>query len=266
MGPVRGRRGPRQRRGWAVRTAAAILRPSLTVLIRRRWIDGHKIPATGGCVLAANHVSHLDPLTFSHFVYAQGRVPRFLAKASLFDIPGVRRLLRDAGQIPVYRLTADAQAALEPAVAAVEAGEALVVYPEGTLTRQPEMWPMRGKTGAARVALTAGVAVVPIAQWGAQDILFPYARWPHLLPRKTVWCKAGDPVDLEEFRGVPLTPTVLHEATERIMGAITALLADIRQEEPPAGERFDPRKRGIAEIGNPRAQARQAARRTRGRR
>ncbi len=239
-----------QRRGWAFGLCIAILEPLLALLTKRRWIDGEKIPATGGCVLAANHISHLDPLTFAHFVYGYGRLVRFLAKAGLFDVPVVGAIVRDAGQIPVYRMTTDAVSAFRAAVAAVEKGECVVVYPEGTITREPGMWPMRGKTGAARIALASDAPVIPIAQWGAQDILWPYSKNPKLFPRKTVTLKAGDPVDLDDLRGQPLTPAVLHEATERIMGAITALLEEVRGETAPA-LRFDPKAAGVREIGNP---------------
>lgn len=241
-----------QKRGWAIATCVAIVKPTVLALTKRQWIDGHKLPETGGCVVVANHVSHADPFTFAHFIYDNGRVPRYLAKSDVFDVPVGGRLLRNAGQIPVYRLTTDANQAFSVAVAAVKQGECVVVYPEGTISRDPDLWPMTGKTGAARIALTTGCPVIPIAQWGANHILAPYARKPKLLPRKTVTMKCGDPVDLEDLRGQPLTPAVLHQATNRIMDAITALLDDIRDGHPPE-TRFDPRVAGVREIGNPNA-------------
>ncbi len=240
----------RQRRGWAFAFAVAVVKPLLLLFTRRRWFDGEKLPAEGGCVVVGNHISHLDPLTFAHFVYDHGRLPRYLAKAAVFEVPFVGMVIRRAGQIPVYRLTADASMAFRAAVAAVEAGECVVVYPEGTISRDPDLWPMTGKTGAARIALSTGAPVVPVAQWGANHILAPYAARPRLVPRKTISMKAGDPVDLDDLRGRPLTPEVLREATERIMDALTLLLADLRQEQPPAA-RFDPRTAGVREIGNP---------------
>ena len=239
-----------QKRGWAYATCVAIVKPTLLVFTKRRWIDGHKVPAQGGCVLASNHVSHLDPFTFAHFVYDNGRLPRFLAKGEVFDIPVGGRIVSNAGQIPVKRLTADASHAFEAAVEAVGKGEAVAVYPEGTITRDPGMWPMVGKTGAARITLASGVPVIPIAQWGANEILAPYAKKPDLLPRKTITMKAGDPVDLDDLRDKPLTPEVLREATSRIMTAITRLLEDIRQEQAPE-IRFDPKLMGVRQIGNP---------------
>lgn len=239
-----------QRPGWAFGFAVMVLKPLLLLITRRRWVDGHKIPERGGCVLVGNHVSHLDPLTFAHFVYDHGRLPRYLAKHEVFDVPFVGMIVRNAGQIPVQRLTTDASLAFQAAVDAVDRGECVVVYPEGTITRDPALWPMTGKTGAARIALATGAPVVPVAQWGVNHILPPYAKRPRLFPRKTVSMKAGDPVPLDDLRGKPVTPDVLRQATDRIMDAITLLLADLREEPVPA-VRFDPRTAGVRQIGNP---------------
>jgi 1-acyl-sn-glycerol-3-phosphate acyltransferase len=238
-----------------------VAEPFLLVFTKRRWSGGEHIPVEGGVVLAANHISHLDPFTCAHFVYGWGRLVRFLAKSELFELPVVGRLVRSAGQIPVYRLTANAALSLTAAVQAVQEGECVVVYPEGTITRQPDLWPMTGRTGAARIALTADVPVVPIAQWGVQEILAPYAKRPHLLPRKTVWMSAGPPVDLADLRDRPLTPDVLREATRRIMDDVTGLLEGIRGEKAPV-ERFDPRAAGVAQTGNPAARKRANRRRS----
>jgi 1-acyl-sn-glycerol-3-phosphate acyltransferase len=240
----------RERRGVAFTIAVLILKPLLRVFTRPHWTDGTKIPVEGGAVIAANHVSHADPITFAHLVWDHGRLPRFLAKAVLFEVFFVGWVLRSSGQIPVYRLTADAAQAFKGAVAAVEKGQIVIVYPEGTITRDADLWPMRGRTGAARIALTAGVPVIPVAQWGAQDLLWPYAKWPHLLPPTHVHAKVGAPVDLEDLRGLPITHEVLVEATERIMTAITRELEDIRGEQGPA-VRFDPKASGLRQIGNP---------------
>ena len=255
----------RQPKGWAFGFCVAVLEPLLLLLTRRRWRGGENIPAEGGCVLVVNHISHLDPLTCAHFVYAWGRIVRYLAKAELFDVPVVGRIVRNARQIPVYRMSTDASRSFDAAVEAVQAGECVVVYPEGTITRQPDLWPMRGKTGAARIALSSSVPVVPVAQWGAHEILAPYTKRPHLLPRKTISMTAGRPVDLEDLRAQPLTPDVLAAATDRIMDDVTRLLEEIRGERAPA-ERFDARKAGVRLIGNPREQREERRRTARTRR
>jgi 1-acyl-sn-glycerol-3-phosphate acyltransferase len=249
-GSVAKRRQLTQPRGWAWAVCITILRPLLILFTKRRWLDAEKIPEHGGCVLAVNHISHLDPLTFAHLLHDHGRLPRYLAKIEMFKVPVVGTVIRSAGQIPVYRMSTHASEAFGAAVEAVDKGECVAVYPEGTITRDPGMWPMKGKTGAARIALAAGVPVIPVAQWGTQNILWPYTKTPHLLPRKTVTMKVGDPVDLTDFADQELTPEVLRAATERIMDAITALLEDIRGEQAPA-QRFDPRAAGVREIGNP---------------
>lgn len=238
-----------RKRGWAFIVSASILKPLLVPGTARTWIDGEKIPPTGGCLVVLNHVSHVDPLVSAHFVYDHGRLPRYLAKASLFRNRVLARLLTATGQIPVERLSANAVEAYDAAVAAVRAGECVVVYPEGTLTRDPDQWPMRGKTGAARIALETGCPVIPVGQWGAQELLAPYARTPDVLPRKRIVMKTGDPVDLADLLGLPRTPEVIAEATERIMVAITEQVAAIRGGVPP-DVRFDPRLHGMKETGN----------------
>ena len=240
----------RQRRGWAWTVVVVIVKPLLTVLTKHRWIDGEKVPATGGCVVAVNHVSQLDPMTLGWFLYEHGRLVRYLTKEALFRTPVVKHIVGNAGQIPVARMSEGAGRAFAAAVEAVERGECIGVYPEGTITRDPAGWPMRGKTGAARIALTTGCPVIPIGQWGAQDVLPAYSTRPHLFPRRTAAYRVGDPVDLADLRGRPLTDEVLREATGRIMAAITLLVEDLRGGTAPA-VRFDPRTSGVSEIGNP---------------
>ncbi len=240
----------KQRRGWALALVVALLRRPLMLLTKRDWRGAEHLPTNGGCVLATNHVSELDPIPFGHFVIDNGRLPRFLGKAEVFAVPVIGRIVTSAGQIPVHRKTTDAAKAFSAAVAAVNAGECVVVYPEGTISRDPDLWPMVGKTGAARIALTTGSPIIPCAQWGPNHLLPPYARKPDLLPRKTMHVWAGPPVELSDLQGKPLSPAVLGEATVRIMTAITALLEQIRGQNAPS-ERFNPRASGVPDIGNP---------------
>jgi len=219
-------------RGAALGALVAVLRPLLMVLTRRDWRGVDRLPRSG-FVLAANHISHADPFVLAHFVNDAGIAPRFLAKASVLDLPVIGRLLRSTGQIPVYRESPDAAEALSAAVAAVERGECVIVYPEGTLTRDPMLWPMPGKTGAVRIALATGCPLIPVAQWGAHQILAPYGRVPRLLPRAMIRISAGDPVDLDDLRGQELSAPLLHEGTRRVMGAITRQLEELRGEPAP---------------------------------
>jgi 1-acyl-sn-glycerol-3-phosphate acyltransferase len=239
-----------ERRGWAFTFCVAILKPLLLLLTKHDWVGGENIPEKGGAVIAANHASHIDPLTFAHFLYDNGRLPRYLAKEVLFRVFFVGRVLKGAKQIPVYRESADASKAFSAAVDAVRDGECVAIYPEATLTRDPDQWPMMGKTGAARVALETGAPVVPIAQWGPQVLLAPYSKRPHLFPRPTMHVWAGPPVDLEDVRDRPIDAALLHEVTERIMVAITSLLEEIRGQQAPA-TRYDPKSEGLPVTGNP---------------
>lgn len=222
---------------WVVRLLHAVVRP----LTLRDWRGQDKLPRSGGVVVVANHISNVDPIALGQFLAYSGRWPRYLAKASLFGVPVVGRVLRACGQIPVERGSVAAGDAVRAAVEAVRRGRAVVVYPEGTITADPDLWPMRGRTGAARIALETSAPVVPVGQWGAQDVMHgKRIEFPRLLPRKTFRLRAGDPVPLDDLRGRPLTAALLAEATERIMAAITALVAELRGAEPPA-VRYDPR-------------------------
>ena len=240
----------RRRIGFWYRLAVTILRPLMLTFTRRVWRGAENLPTDGGYVAAVNHLSYVDPFTFGHFMFDNGHLPRFLAKDPLFRMFFVGNVMRGAKQIPVYRTDGDAMSALSAAVDAVKAGECVAIYPEATLTRDPDLWPMQGKTGAARVALASGRPVIPLAQWGAQEILGPYKKVPRLLPRHTSYVSAGPPVDLSRFEGRELTPEVVREATEAILDAITDLLADIRQQQPPP-TRWDPRTGGAPRYGNP---------------
>lgn len=247
---VRRARRHHEPRGWAWGVGVAIVKPTLLATTKQNWIDGDKIPATGGCIIVVNHISHIDPVITAHLLWDHGRIPRYLAKSGLFTNKWLGGYLKAAGMIPVERMSAHAAGAFDAAVAAVRAGECVVVYPEGTITRDPKLWPMVGKSGAARIALETGCPVVPVGQWGANTLLAPYAKRPDLFPRKMVTMKVGDPVDLGDLASREHTHEVVAEAAARIMAAITELVAQVRGESAPP-ERFDPRKAGVPEFGNP---------------
>jgi 1-acyl-sn-glycerol-3-phosphate acyltransferase len=225
-------RFPRRGRGFWFGLFIELIWPFLAVFTRLGWRGGSNLP-DGGCLVVVNHVSFCDPMVDTAFVLAHGRVPRYMAKADLWSMPVVRRVLAGGGHIPVQRATIAAGDAYRAAVAAVESGECLVVYPESTYTRRADGWPMRGKNGVARIALATGVPVVPVAHWGNQDLLPPGTRLPKLLPRRSVRVLAGPPVDLSRFAGLRPGKAVLDEATTAIMDAITDLLSELRGEQPP---------------------------------
>lgn len=208
----------------------------MRVISRHEWSGLERVPRTGGVVLAANHISNFDPLVISHFVVHAGRWPYFLAKASLFSVPVLGAILRGAQQIPVHRESASAQDALATAYAAIEDGRMIIVYPEGTITSDPRLWPGTAKSGAARLALTTGCPVIPVGQWGAQAVLGgKHIAAPRLVPRPTIKVAAGPAVDLDDLRGQPMTRAVLDQATNQIMIAITDLVVGLRGEPAPTG-------------------------------
>ncbi|CAN7421513.1 lysophospholipid acyltransferase family protein [Arthrobacter sp. LjRoot14] len=217
---------------------AGIVRPVMNLLMNKKWEGLEKLPA-GGFIAAPNHCTEIDPLVIGHMLYNQKRMPHFLAKGGLFKVPVLGAVLRATKQIPVERSTAGANRSLQVAKAVVDEGGAIIIYPEGTLTRDPELWPMKGHTGAARMALESGIPVVPMAHWGAHQVFPRYAKRFHLFPRRTSRVIVGDPVDLSAFEGRPLDKATLTAATAVIMEAITSLLATLRGEQPPA-ERWDP--------------------------
>jgi len=231
------RRNPRP--GAAFTFIAVIARPLLAILCKRDWHGREYVPRQGGLIVVANHVTYFDPISIGHFLVKSGRTPRFLAKASVFNTPVLGKLIRSAGQIPVHRESRDAALAFREAVKAVQRGETIIVYPEGTMTKDPDLWPMAGKTGAARIALRTGAPVLPIGQWGAQEVLPHYSTKLQFFPRKTLKVTAGEPIDLRAVVGTEITSEALRKGTELIMDRITELVAEVRGEQPPA-VRFDP--------------------------
>ena len=225
--------------------------PLIRAIMKRDWHGQEHLPRDGGMILAANHLSYADWAAVALFTYEAGRYPAFLIKQSMFDVKGLGAFLRACGQFPVNRGQADAALVLRDAEQGIRSGECLVIYPEGTATRDPELWPMVAKTGVARLALATGAPVIPLAHWGAQEIL-PYGTTKlHLVPRRTVRMLAGPAVDLSAYQGQPMTRDVLRGATNAVMSDITALLAQLRGEPPPAAP-YDPaaaRRAGRQEAG-----------------
>ncbi|MEV7012753.1 lysophospholipid acyltransferase family protein [Streptosporangium sp. NPDC051022] len=226
-----------RRPGWPSRfwvaVAVTIVKPISWLLVRKDWRGGDRLPRTGGIILATNHLSWLDPVLLAHYLYDNGRWPTILAKSGLFSVPLLGHMVRELMAVPVERGSADAARSLAEAERRIADGACVLFYPEGTCTRDPLLWPMEGKTGAARLALATGARVIPVAHWGAQEIL-PYgAKRPRLWPRKTFRVLTGPPVDLSKYEGQPLHADVLREATADIMAAITAQLAELRGEKAP---------------------------------
>lgn len=222
------------------RVAALIVKPFMHAVARLKFEDASNVPSQGGIIVAANHACAVDPLTMAHYLYNANRPPRILAKDSLFKIPVVRYFLKNLDMIPVYRGSSRAKESVEIADQRLEQGFCIAVFPEGTLTADPDGWPMQARTGVARMALTSRAPVIPVGQWGQLGLLPRGAKFLTLFPRQTVTVRAGAPVDLSDLYDKELDAAVLREATDRIMWAITNIVADIRGEQPPA-EFYNPR-------------------------
>lgn len=222
----------RQKMPGTIRALEVLLRPPFAAMTKRDYSGLENLPKEGGYVLAANHNSHLDPLLLARFMLDAGIVPRYLAKDSLFQHWFTGPIVRSADQIPVPRYSEHAQNALGPTEDALRAGKPVLIYPEGTITRDPEAWPMSGRTGAVRAALDTGVPLIPVCQSGAQDILWPYTRKFRPFPRRTYHIRVGPPMDLSMYEGKPITEEILHEATDRLMDILTEMMSEIRGEKP----------------------------------
>jgi 1-acyl-sn-glycerol-3-phosphate acyltransferase len=223
----------------------ATVYPVASLLFRLRYRHGERIPPSGPVLVVANHVSILDPIACARLVFDNGRVPHFLAKESLFK--GVSGwVLRHAGQIPVARFSADARGSVSAAQADLAAGNAIIIYPEGSVTRDPHWWPMESRTGVARLALTTDAAVVPVAQWGPQRLHDYHTKKWHVRLRTPADYCVGEPIDLSALRaevraGRPMSADLLRETTDLIMSRVRDQLAELRGETPPAT--FHPRPR-----------------------
>jgi len=202
-------------------------------LVDRDWDSAENLPTTGGVIVVSNHISNVDPLCLGQYLIWNGRWPRALIKADLFAMPVLGRLARVTAQIPVERGTERAEEALTRAGEALAAGECVLIYPEGTITADPDTWPMTPHPGVAKLALATGAPVIPIGQWGANFVM-PGKKlvWPRFRPRRTMIFRAGPPIDLADLRGSRAPADVLL-AGERIMAAVTGLVAEIRGETPP---------------------------------
>ena len=233
-----GGRVGRRKIGFWRRLAVSIIKPTMTAWTRRTWSGMEHIPADGPVIIVPNHLSQFDPLVCAHFVFDAGRWPQFLGKAGVFRLPVVGAVLHRIRQIPVERGSTDAARSLDQAIAALRDGGCVIIYPEGTTTREPQLWPMRGKTGVARLALLTGAPVVPVAMWGPQEVHNPVTHRFSLRPRTPVSVAAGAPVDLSRWAGARPTREALDEIADAIMLRVRDLLAELRGGTPPP--LFDP--------------------------
>lgn len=223
----------REKGGFWVGVAAVLFYPTIKVISRWRVEGLDRLPETGAALVVANHISYLDPMYSAVFVHRARRVPRFLAKNTLWKIPIFGNILAGSEQIPVYRESLDAQGSLRAGTAALQNGKVVVIYPEGTITRDPEGWPMHSRTGVARLALGSDAPVFPMVHWGTREIYDKYGKKFSPLPRKEVTMRCGDPIDMSAYRGREIDAALLREVTDYVMAAVRELLAEVRLEPAP---------------------------------
>ena len=223
--------------------------PILNLVGKKSWRGAENIPQTGRVIVASNHVSYLDVLFLTHFLFRNGRAPRYIGKEGVFKVPVIGKILLAAGQVPVAREGKDAAKALEHALKLLESGHCLGVYPEGTLTRDPNGWPMVAKTGLARLAIMTHSPVIPIAQWGSQIVMPTYEKKIKLFPRTPIKILVGKPIELTAWYGKENDPDALREATAYFMRELTNLLEELRGEKRPE-EIFDPHNSNLPRTGN----------------
>ncbi|SDQ12287.1 1-acyl-sn-glycerol-3-phosphate acyltransferase [Microbacterium sp. cf332] len=230
--------------------AAALVVPAVGLLAKIEIDGAEHLPEEGPYVLAPNHYSEFDPIIVAVATWRLGRAPRFMAKESLFRVPVVGWVLRGLGMIPVSRTTSASAAgqAISQAAELVADGRGVIVYPEGSLTREPDMWPMRGKSGAVRVATAGDIPIIPVATWGVQGIMPRYGRFSVWPLRKRVRVLLGPRVELPVVSGTTPSPTQLIAATDTVMARIAGLLGELRGENPPAA-RWNPGQHGQKETG-----------------
>ncbi len=227
---------------------AMIVVPIVGWLARIEIRGADHLPRDGAYVMAPNHHSEIDPLTVAVATWKMGRAPRFMAKESLFRVPVLGAALKATGMVPVTRGKSGAAQSIEQASELVRGARGVIVYPEGTLTRDPDLWPMRGKSGAVRLALAGDIPLIPVAHWGEQQFMPRYGKLKLFPPRRRVTVLVGEPVDLSDLRGRAHEASALSEATTRLMDELSRLLGELRDETPPK-ERWDPVRRGQNETG-----------------
>jgi 1-acyl-sn-glycerol-3-phosphate acyltransferase len=195
---------------------AALSWPILVVVYRLRARGRENIPSQGGFVLACNHMSSFDPWPLGLPLWPR-RFLRFMAKSELYWFP-LTLILNGAGAFPVRRGQADAEA-IETAVQLARDGNVVAMFPEGTRRRKGlvKRFEARPRSGAARIALEAGVPLVPAAVRGTD----------HLRRLAAIRVAYGPPVDIDDLRGAADLREAALEATDRLMARIDELEASL---------------------------------------
>jgi len=213
-----------------------LLHKLLSLFLKRDWDDFASLPAAGPAIVVSNHLTSFDAVIIVEYILYHGRYPYILAKSTLWNVPMLGALLRDIDMIPVSRGTAQASDSLAAAREKLAQGKIVFIFPEGTTTRDTQMWPFSAKTGAARLAIETGAPVIPFGHWGASTICPDNAgpqKWPHLLPRHWVCIRSGDPIDMSPYGRDVNDREAVRAASAAIIAALVPLVEDARGEVAP---------------------------------
>ena len=212
------------------RTAEWSLLPPIKFWFNWRFEGLEHVPREGATLVACNHISYFDPLAHAYFLLKAHRKSRFLAKNELYEHWLLRRVLEGANQIKVVRGTGD-RAPVDNAKKALLGGECVLIYPESTVTHNPDFSPMKGKTGIARLALQTGVPVLPVAVWGSQHV------WQRDGARslkfgRPIWLQGGAAMDFSQYADGVNDEETLRTVTGHVMDELTRLGEDLRSRYP----------------------------------
>lgn len=192
----------------------------------------------GGVIVISNHTSYADGVLLALVCRRLGRSARLLATAGVFRAPLLGSLVRKLGFIPVNRGAKDAADSLGPAADALAAGEVVALFPEGRLTRDPNHWPEKAKTGAVRLALRSGAPIVPVAMDGAyrvigkRRVVLDVVKAVVLRPK--VLTAVGDPIDVRALLVGEVTPEEVRRLTDVVMAELIDLVEGLRGQVAPA--------------------------------
>lgn len=235
---------------WQIRTLAWVLWPWVRLLYRLNVTGKENLPKGTGYVLASNHVTTVDAMAVAFMMFFNlGRAPHFLAKEGLFKTPIVGPVLLACGQIPVFRSGRGNSDPMESAYKVLRAGHVIGIFPEGSLTREPNQWPMRARTGAIRLALETGVPIVPMGQWGTEVVMDTYSSKIFPKPWHKVNMIIGKPIDLSKYHGKKVSVEEMVALSDEVMVEITKIVEQLRGKKAPA-KRFVPSEHGLPEHGN----------------
>jgi putative phosphoserine phosphatase/1-acylglycerol-3-phosphate O-acyltransferase len=214
------------------RALTAVARPELMRFVRFDIDATEHIPRTGPAIVAANHRSYFDPLAIAVALAKQGRVGRFLAKREIFDAPIVGSMARALGAIPVDR-GSGTDAPLIAAGRALDAGEIVVVFPQGTIPRGESFFATKlvGRRGVAVLARMSGAPVVPMGLSGTEEV------WPRRSRVPAVWNVLDPPtVRVRVGKSISLRNANDDAAVRSVMRAIEKLLPSVSSDAVPSAD------------------------------